>query len=124
MENAVLVDVMPVMLLIFSTVLNALMGSLVFNRITRSKRPVTGVTYSMLLTRLSWLTMCPSSPLAFAKTKLVDADLDIFSLKSTGRLHAICQRRNPATRPPVTLELPLRGSFRLLYTLPQVEGRY
>ncbi len=25
--------------------------------------------------------MCPSSPFAFAKTKLVDADLDIFSLK-------------------------------------------
>ncbi len=26
--------------------------------------------------------MCPSSPFAFAKTKLVDADFDIFSLKS------------------------------------------
>src|SRR6266704_1456179 len=78
MENAVWVDVMPVMLLIFSTVLNALIGSLVLSLITRSKRPVTGVTDSMLLTRLSWLTMCPSSPLAFAKTKLVDADLDIF----------------------------------------------
>src|SRR5437773_2124981 len=62
----------------FSTVLNALIGSLVPSLITRSKRPVTGVTDSMLLTRLSWLTMCPSSPLAFAKTKLVDADLDIF----------------------------------------------
>jgi hypothetical protein len=62
-------------------VVNALIGSLVFSRITRSKRPVTGVTDSMLVTRLSWLTMCPSSPLAFAKTKLVDADLDIFSLK-------------------------------------------
>src|SRR5712692_10087555 len=91
------------MLLIFSTVLNALRGSLVFNRITRSKRPVTGVTDSMLVTRLSWLTMCPSSPFAFAKTKLVDADLDIFSLKSTCKLHAICQRLNPAALPPVTL---------------------
>jgi hypothetical protein len=68
--------------------------------------------------------MCPSSPLAFAKTKLVDADLDIFSLKSTEQLHAICQRLNPATLPRVTLELPLRGSFRLLHTLPQVKGRY
>src|SRR6266705_937501 len=70
--------VTPSILLIFSTVLNALMGSLVPSLITRSKRPVTGVTDSMLLTRLSWLTMCPSSPLALAKTKLVDADLDIF----------------------------------------------
>ena len=47
--------------------------------------------------------MCPSSPLAFAKTKLVDADLDIFSLKSTCKLHAISQRLNPATLPTVTL---------------------
>src|SRR5437870_13535277 len=82
MENAVWVDVMPVMLLIFSTVFNALMGSLVLSRITRSKRPVTGVTDSMLPTRLSWLTICPCSPLAFATTKLVDAELDSVCLKS------------------------------------------
>jgi hypothetical protein len=68
--------------------------------------------------------MCPSSPLAFAKTKLVDAGFDIVSLKSTGQFHAICQRLNLATLPLVTLELPLRGSFRLLHTLPQVKGRY
>jgi hypothetical protein len=41
--------------------------------------------------------------LAFAKTKLVDADLDIVSLKSTGQLHGICQRLNPTERLPVTV---------------------
>ena len=46
--------------------------------------------------------MCPSSPLAFAKTKLVDADLDIFSLRETGHLQSICQRLNPTGLPPVT----------------------
>src|SRR4029077_2847936 len=102
MEGAVWVDVMPLMLRIFSTVLNALESSLVFNLITRSKRPVTGVMEAMLLILLSWLMIRPGAPLAFAKTKLIDSDLDIVVLKSLIESDAISRRLNQEDPPVVT----------------------
>src|SRR6266700_2508132 len=102
-EMAVWVAVMPLMLRIFSTVLKALMGSLVFSLITRSNRPVTGVTDATLVVFLSWLMIRASSPLAFAKTKLVDSDLDIVLLRALRGMDHICQRLNQIASSTVTL---------------------
>lgn len=98
-------EVIPLMLRIFSTLLNALVGSFVFNLITRSNRPVTGVMDVTLFIFLSWLIVRVRSPLVFAKTKLVDSDLDIFLLKSPAHSEAIFQRLNRVSRSLVTLVL-------------------
>src|SRR5947199_2788787 len=91
------VDVIPLIFLIFSTMLKALWGSLVPSLITRSNLPVTGVTDSTLLILRNWLMARVIPPLTFAKTQLVCSDFGIFFYYRGGEGCVYFQLRVPRT---------------------------
>src|SRR5712691_12768847 len=91
MEIPVWVDAIPLIFLIFSTILNVLLGSLVLSLMTRSNLPVTGVTDSTLLIFRSWMIARVIPLLTFAKTQLVWSDFGIFSTVAVDRGSAYFQ---------------------------------
>src|SRR2546428_7485737 len=96
-EIPVWVDAIPLIFLIFSTILNVLLGSLVLSLMIRSNLPVTGVTDSTLLTFRSWLMVRVILPLTLAKTQLVWSDFGIFPTIVAGERVAHFQWRVPRT---------------------------